>query len=110
MRYVEQSVGSALYPKLLGTYEKELQPVIERLCAKGYLWIIDVGAAEGYYAIGMALRCEDAHVVAFESVETGRQLIRQLAQLNRIENKVEIHGHCDPGILQKQLKESAWFK
>jgi hypothetical protein len=105
MRYVEQSVGSALYPKLLGTYEKELQPVIERLCAKEYRWIIDVGAAEGYYAIGMALRCQGAHIVAFESVEAGRQLIHQLAERNQIETKVDIHGYCDSDTLRKQLKE-----
>jgi hypothetical protein len=41
--------------KLLGTYEQELHPVFEEVIAKQPRTIIDIGAAEGYYAVGLAL-------------------------------------------------------
>src|SRR5215208_3855790 len=55
MRYVRDAVGGQLYPKLLGTYELELVPVIQALNRKRVARIVDVGAAEGYYAVGLAL-------------------------------------------------------
>src|SRR6266446_5569422 len=56
MRYIDNAFGSAYVPKLLGIYERELNDCIERACALSFPLIIDIGAAEGYYAIGMALR------------------------------------------------------
>ena len=50
------AVGSALYPKLLGSYQREIQGWIEEICAAGYSEIVDVGFAEGYYAVGLARR------------------------------------------------------
>ena len=57
---------------MLGTYEKELNSVIEEACAAHPSLIVDVGAAEGYYACGMALRNPQARVVAFEMQAKGR--------------------------------------
>src|SRR5579859_5362525 len=51
MRYVDASIGSAYLPKLLGIYERELHPVIEEACASRPGLIVDLGAAEGYYAV-----------------------------------------------------------
>ncbi|CAN5673937.1 hypothetical protein BH10CYA1_BH10CYA1_55030 [soil metagenome] len=105
MRYIEESVGSALYPKLLGTYEMELHAIIEKLCTQKYEYIIDVGAAEGYYAVGMAIRCPRAKIVAYESEQRGRSLLQKLAELNGDEEKIEIHGTCDLDILHQQLEK-----
>jgi hypothetical protein len=101
--YVTQSIGSAYAPKLLGTYEKELQPVVERLCRCSFDLIVDVGAAEGYYAIGMALCCPQAQVVAFESEARGRELITQMAQLNSVAERIIVKGVCDPPALKQTL-------
>ena len=46
-------MGSVLIPKLLGSYEQELQPLLQRLAAQNYSEIVDIGCAEGYYAIGL---------------------------------------------------------
>src|SRR5437660_11467263 len=72
MRYIDRAIGSAYLPKLLGTYECELAAIIEEVCARGPRLIIDLGAAEGYYAVGLALRNPQARVVGFEQLETGR--------------------------------------
>ena len=37
---------------LLGTQEAELHDVVRRVIARGYSRIINVGAADGYYAVG----------------------------------------------------------
>src|SRR5262245_12927877 len=54
------------WPKLLGTYEVELQPLFEQIVAASPLTVINVGAAEGYYAAGLAVRCPAACVIAYE--------------------------------------------
>src|SRR3989344_7241810 len=41
MKYVKDSVGSRLLPKLLGTYELELHPTIEKVCRESFDTIID---------------------------------------------------------------------
>jgi hypothetical protein len=52
-------------PKLLGIYERELSNCMERVCALNFSLIIDVGAAEGYYAVGLAARNPASKIVAF---------------------------------------------
>ena len=82
MKYPKaEAAGSAFIPKLLGSYERELHPMIERLIAKGYDDVIDVGCAEGYYATGMALRLPGARVHAYDTSETARDLCSAMALL-----------------------------
>lgn len=94
LRYVPGSIGSVLPAKLLGSYECELRPWIARLVALQPERIVNVGAGEGYYAVGLARRLPDCSVIAFESEPRGRQLIRQIAGLNRVESRLEIRGAC----------------
>src|ERR1035441_10269867 len=49
MRYLQASVGSVLSPKLVGSYEAELHPFIERVTSGRYDIVVDIGCAEGYY-------------------------------------------------------------
>ena len=74
-----ESVGSAYWPKLIGTYEKELNIIIEGVLAKNPQLIdgvVNIGAAEGYYAVGLAQRLKNVYVTAFESQLQGQKLIR----------------------------------
>lgn len=96
LRYVERSVGSAYIPKLLGTYERELAPQIEELCALNPDRIVDVGAAEGFYAVGLARRLPRTRVIAFEQEEAGREALRQMAVLNGVEERMIVRGRCEP--------------
>lgn len=91
MRYPSLvSVGSALGPKLLGSYEAELHPIIEHICKKGYSTIIDIGCAEGYYAVGLAIRSPDAQVFAFDIDELARRLCQEMAVLNQVDHRLVI--------------------
>jgi len=50
--------------KLLGYYEHELHAVIEKAIARQPKTIINVGCAEGYYAVGLGMRLPRAKVFA----------------------------------------------
>ena len=100
MHYIEESNCSALAPKLLGTYEKELQGVVAELIAGDYDDVVDIGAAEGYYAVGLALRMPLSHIHAFDIDPTARDNLRRLAARNRIGATLSVHGECSFETLQ----------
>jgi precorrin-6B methylase 2 len=104
LRYVERAVGAphladCLPAKLLGSYERELHPAIERAMRTGFSTIVNVGAADGYYAVGLALRMPEARVFAFEVNEGRRDLCMELARLNGVAERIDIAGACDPAWL-----------
>lgn len=95
LRYPDAySHGSTLAPKLLGTYEAELQPTMQRFLQKDYSLIIDVGGAEGYYAVGCALRWPNAQVVAYELGREARAAIREMAAANGVADQIKIEAEC----------------
>ena len=93
--------ANAYYGKLLGVYEKELAPILDGLSARSYELIINVGAAEGYYAVGLALAHSDAKVIAFETAEASRTTLSSLAGANGV--SVDIYGFCDVAALSEVL-------
>jgi len=100
MKYVDAAAGSAYIPKILGCYEAEMHHFIERIIESNYSVIIDVGCAEGYYAVGLAYRCPAALVYAFDGASEARQLCQTMAKLNGVENRLFIDGFCDSRQLQ----------
>lgn len=78
--------------KLLGTYELELHESIERALAAQPAAIIDLGAAEGYYAVGLAARCKGIAVHAFELAPTARVACSELAAANYAQ--LVLHGRA----------------
>jgi len=95
MLYEGNSVCSASDPKFLGTYEVELVPALLKWRDIPFKTIIDVGAAEGYYAVGLSLLFPLAQIIAFETTETGRELIKRLSEQNNVSSRIDLHGHCD---------------
>jgi hypothetical protein len=101
LRYVERAVGAphladCLPAKLLGSYERELHPAIEELLQADFSTIVNVGAADGYYAVGLALRAPGARVHAFEVDDGRRDLCEEIASVNGVAQRVETGGACDP--------------
>lgn len=99
MKYLSKSVGSALFPKLVGCYERELSSVIQKCIAKNYLQIIDIGCAEGYYAVGFAFAKKDVRVLAYDIDPEAQHLCRNMAVINGVSNRVEVRGLCTPELL-----------
>jgi hypothetical protein len=81
--------------KFLGTYELELQSLVSQLVKMSFGTVVDIGAAEGYYAIGFALRCSATKVIAYEELSGGRDMIVQLAEANGVTPLVDIRGRCE---------------
>lgn len=102
LKYADfNSFGSSLFPKLSGSYESELIETFRSLEINNYKSIIDVGCAEGFYAVGLALKHSNAEVVAFDIDERARGLCRELAIHNNVIGRVEIKDACHPDWLQK---------
>lgn len=102
MRYVNRSICGNIIPKYLGVYEVELVSIFNKLLEMPLQSIIDVGAAEGYYAVGCALRLPRSQVIAFEGTEEGRKLLKQVIESNEVSERVHVKGYCTPEILKAQ--------
>jgi hypothetical protein len=105
MRYIDHSIGSAHLPKLLGIYERELSRTVEAVLKEHPKQIIVLGAAEGYYAVGLALRNPGARIVAFEKDAEGRTALAKMAHLNNVEERMVILGECQPQSLQAVIQD-----
>lgn len=94
---VEASEGGRA-PRLLGAYEASLHPVIETVIARAYPQVIDVGCAEGYYAVGLARRMPGTQVHARDTDPKARALVQTLAEANGVASHLHISGevtHAD---------------
>lgn len=107
MHLTTRSVSAGWSPKLLGCYEEEVQPLLERVLYREYHQIVNIGAAEGYYAVGLALRIPDAEVWAFDSQPRAQETCSELAYLNGVANRLRVHGHCTAEALRAILAERA---
>ena len=105
--HLPRSVGSALEPKLLGTYELELHAAVEDMVGRRPRTLINVGAAEGFYSVGLARRLPELKVIAFETDPDGQALALELARRNGVEDRLAVHGHCDQATLARALGDAA---
>jgi hypothetical protein len=95
MHYLDTAAGSTYVCKLVGAYEAELDGVVEELVARSFSTIVNVGSAEGYYAVGLARRIPSATVYAFDGDDGARQASAELARRNGVAERVEVRGWCD---------------
>lgn len=101
MRYPSAAaVGSTLVPKLLGTYEAELHSTVEEICGEKYQTIVDIGSAEGYYAVGLALRFPDAAIFAYDIEPEAIRLCRAMAEVNGVSNRLLTGALCTSSTLK----------
>jgi SAM-dependent methyltransferase len=77
-------------PKLLGCYEQELHRIIARTPRRGYARVVNIGCAEGYYAVGLARLLPEVRVVAFDPSAAARRLCDRLARLNGVRDRLAI--------------------
>jgi len=79
-------------PMLLGVWEKELSFIWDSLEKLEY--IIDVGAAEGFYAVGLARKYPSKKIIAFEMNPSAKNLLEKTVKNNSV-NNLEIFGKCE---------------
>ena len=108
MKYVSVAVGSVLAPKLVGSYEAELHSFIQNVMANRYKTIVDIGCAEGYYAVGLLITIPEAFCIAFDMEPKARRLCADLAAANGVENRLSIRGKCDGNSLNTLVLDNAF--
>jgi len=80
---------------IVGSYEEEVHQVINDVICMAPANIIDIGAAFGYYAVGLALKIANTTVTAFEAVEYPHwQQVAELARINGVSGKIIQRGVC----------------
>ena len=89
------SFHSAIYSKLLGSYEQEIHQAIEQSIARQPVSVVNLGCAEGYYAVGLALRLPAARVFAYDLDLGARRACREMARVNGVAERVHVGSHCD---------------
>src|ERR1700733_5808599 len=86
-------------PRLLGSYESELHAVIQAALGCKYDRVIDIGSAEGYYAVGFALKGQSP-VVTFETDPRELALCKEMARVNGVEDRLTPRSWCNPEALR----------
>lgn len=81
----DDDIGS----KLLGAYEHVLHCAIEDIINSKPKVVINVGCADGYYALGLALRLPEAKVFGCDIHTIAENALMSNARNNGLENQVE---------------------
>lgn len=99
MIYYNKTIWGTITSKWLGFYELEIQDVINEIITNKYPLIVDIGAAEGYYAVGLARNLPESKIISFDTDPIGRYRQRQLAKLNNVTN-LDIKKYCSHEMLE----------
>ena len=83
---------------LLGIYELEVLKSLE-LKPDNHRIFIDVGAADGYYAVGTLVSGLFDRTYCYEASENGREVILRNATNNGVLDRLVIHGFADKNFL-----------
>ena len=104
--FIERSAEGCHIAKLLGCYEQPLQPHIASAIEKGYSTILNIGCAEGYYAVGLARAIPDTRSLAFDTDPKAQAACVQLAEKNGVSDRVEVAGLFSPANFANHDQES----
>ncbi|MBK1882482.1 hypothetical protein JIN85_08650 [Luteolibacter pohnpeiensis] len=99
LKYYNKTIWGTITSKWIGCYELEIRSVIEEIIDSKYDLIVDIGAAEGYYAVGLAYRLSESKIITYDTDPIARFRQRQLAKLNNITN-LEIKKYCSHSELE----------
>ena len=78
--------------KIFGLYESE---VMEFIKDKHYKSLINLGAADGYYPIGMLMQRMISHAYCFEENPLGAKYINENAKLNHLNGDISVYSRAD---------------
>lgn len=84
----------ALFPKILGSYEEEMHPLLVQMLGRGYDRVINIGCTDGYYSVGVSRKLPDAHTYVFDPDGDARRICQRMAQYNDVADRVTVRGDC----------------
>ncbi|WP_035611019.1 hypothetical protein [Haloferula sp. BvORR071] len=103
MRYFDGTFFGPITSRWLGCYEEALHSVVREVFAGNYRTIIDVGSAEGYYAVGLARALPQCEVYSFDTDPISRSQQKHLIELNGTKN-LRLGSFCDHAFLSRPLE------
>src|SRR5262249_4545061 len=83
-------------------YERQLYPLLEE-AARRCDCIVDIGSAEGYFAVGLA-RLTGRPVAAFGVNTSEREKLGQMAAITGVSHLMKISEWCSSGTLKDRLR------
>ncbi|WP_372786470.1 hypothetical protein [Phenylobacterium sp.] len=92
MTYLDHVAEGSLISRLLGVYESELHPHLLAIAEAGLDCVVDVGCAEGYYAVGLARMMPGVVVHAHDIDEAALAACAELAAINGVSDRVILGG------------------
>jgi predicted O-methyltransferase YrrM len=101
--------GELLVPQLLGSYELELRAALESVIRAAPSTVVDIGASDGYYAVGLARACPASTVYAYEMNFFPARVCRRLAEHNGVGDRVVLRGECRVEDLQRLAPSDPTF-
>lgn len=89
-----------LGPKLLGLYEQE---ILELISSQNKTWdcVINLGAGDGYYGVGLVARGVAKRSICFEQSAEGQAAIRISAEINKVADRITILGRAERNFLDQ---------
>lgn len=97
----EEHWVSCRFEKIIGCYEMEMNPWIEQIAAsKKYTSVINAGAADGTFIVGLGMLFPTARLYAFEPSTERSPTVEALARLNGVSDRLTMGKWCDPEALR----------
>ena len=103
MKFLGNSAEGCHVPKLIGTYEQPLHYYVDLATKTSYSKVINVGCAEGYYAVGFALKMPNTEILAYDINAKAQEACIRLAEKNDVGGRVSVFGELAPQNLTEKL-------
>ena len=84
--------------KLLGLYECELHPAVEKIISLDPKAVVNLGSAEGFYAVGLARRLPEAEVIAVDIDPRALEATTANAEANGVADRVLTEASVPPDL------------
>jgi hypothetical protein len=94
-------------PKYLGTYELELHGLVERAIALNPPTVLNIGCAEGYYAVGFATRLPQARIYFADADPKAERATLGNAGFNAVTHQMTAIGIIHAGEFQHYLQPNS---
>ena len=104
MSWEPADAGGAWLAKIIGTYELELHPSITNLERGSFDALVDIGCADGYYAVGLARLLDIPKVYAFDTDSHALRCLKRNARENLLGAQIKAKGLCCPNQLASDLR------
>jgi len=107
MAWEPADAGGAWLAKIIGTYEMELHSFIHSLAKVPFDTLVDIGCADGYYALGLFRLIHFQKIVAYDTDPYALECLRRNAAKNQLSNRIETKESCSGELLELDLKKTS---